>query len=159
MNYESFRKEYESLAKKHGLVAFEVVDKQFEVHFSDFERIQPHAILIIVRRRIADKLAGMINMVQSILLPNTGSVVGAEESKFFSDEEKEAANTLMRELTFWYRRSQALDFMLRDEDEVLFLKDFMKEWEPLRKEALKIAEKVRDGWKITERKESYQYFG
>lgn len=159
MDYESFQKEYVRLSKEYGLPEFSLIDKQFELHLVDLEQVKPCAVLTVTRRRIADRLSWMINIVQNILLPSAGSMISAEESKFFSDKERDEAMVLLKELMFFYRKSFVLDVVLNESSDAAYIKEFMSSWNNFHDKILKVSSKLASGWNELEKKELYQYFG
>ncbi len=149
---------YEKLRVKYDLPKFDDLNNEFEIssikqfNTSDFP-------LRLIRRRITDKLAMFCNILQSLILPNTGSVVNMYEIKLFGEEERHKIDKLLADMMHLERRSLLLDINSNDKAEAEFLKEIWDQWENFSTEMAKIADKMSHGWKQEEKTDKTQYFG
>ena len=83
----NLKSKYEKLQKKYNLPEYEELDENFELlYFQQIAEIKYP--LRFVRRRILDKINAFIGLLQNIINPNPVSLISLEESKFFSEAEK-----------------------------------------------------------------------
>ena len=155
---EKVKESYEILRKKYGLPSFEDLNHEFEI--ASLKQLERNDfILRVIRRRITDKLAMFCNILQSLMLPNTGSAINMHEIKAFGDDDRFTIEKLLAELMFLERSSLILDINSSEKNEVEFLKTAWSNWKRFSGEMLKIAEKMRSGWKLEEKEDKSHYFG
>ncbi len=155
----NLRDEYEKLRKTHKLPSYEDLDKEFELlYVTKLEEIK--FPLRFIRRRMNDKIAWFCNMLQNIIQPNPGSIIGLEESKFFSNEDKEKMIALLKELMYIERESLFLDIEYEDKKDVEYINNVINKWNKIKKDISHFSEILKNGWKAEIKKESKeQYFG
>ena len=155
----NLKEEYEKIRKNNKLPSYEDLDKEFELlYVTKLEEIK--FPLRFIRRRMNDKLAWFCNMLQNIIQPNPGSIIGLEESKFFSNEDKEKMIKLLKELMYIERESLVLDIIYDEKKDVEYINNVFSKWENIRKEISHFSEILKKGWKAEIKKESKeQYFG
>lgn len=155
----NLKEEYEKLRKLHKLPNYEDLDKEFELlYISGLEEIK--FPLRFIRRRITDKISWFCNMLQNILQPNPGSLISLEESKFFSDADREKLISLLKELMYFERQSLMLEVNFNEKEDVEFVNDVFTKWGKIRKEISYFAEKLKKGWKEELKKEEKEpYIG
>lgn len=155
----NLKEEYERLRKNHKLPSYEDLDKEFELlYVTKLEEIK--FPLRFIRRRMNDKIAWFCNMLQNIIQPNPGSIIGLEESKFFSNEDKEKMIKLLKELMFIERESLILDIDYDEKKDVEYINNVFSRWDKIKKEVGHFSEILKKGWKEEIKKESKeQYFG
>lgn len=150
--------DYENLRKKYDLPKFDELNNEFEVSsIKQFEKSD--FPLRVIRRRITDKLAMFCNILQSLILPNTGSAINMFEIKLFDEDDRTNIEKLLAEMMFWERKSLLLDIKSEEKEETEFLKLVWKEWALFSVEMVKIAEKMSLGWRKEEKTDKTQYFG
>ena len=154
------KKQYEELRKKHKtLPSYEELNNEYELlYFSELIKID--FPLRFIRRRINDKLAGFIGLLQSILQPNPGSLLNLEESKFFDEDEKKKIAYLTKELMKIDRENILLNLNLDEKKDTEFIINTHKKWLKLKKEILKYVQKLKTNWeKEFEKTTPEHYFG
>ncbi len=155
----SLKEEYEKLSKKYTLPKYEDLDHEFELlYISHLEEIK--FPLRFIRRRITDKLSWFCNMLQNIIQPNPGSLISLEESKFFSDKDREKIIGLLKELMIIERQSLNLEITYNEKDDVEFINNLFSRWNNIKKEILYFSEILKKKWKEEIKKEEKEhYFG
>ncbi|MBI2671606.1 hypothetical protein HYX16_01600 [Candidatus Woesearchaeota archaeon] len=155
----SLKEDYEKLCKKYKLPKYEDLDNEFELlYVTKLEEIK--FPLRFIRRRINDKIAWFCNMLQTILQPNPGSLISLEESKFFSDNEREKIINLLKDLMFIERESLVLDIESDEKKDVEFVNKVLGKWNSIKKDIIYFSEVLRKGWKEELKKEEKEhYFG
>ncbi|MEK6941176.1 MAG: hypothetical protein AABW49_04735 [Nanoarchaeota archaeon] len=159
MKYTEFKREYETARLKYKLPDFKQLISQFDVHFTNLEFIPKGGVVLVIRRRMQDRLSYILGMLQGIVSPDGNSFIALNETKFFSDAEKESIVRLIRSLMFYFRKSSVLDIKTSPEKDAEFIKEVAKFWDKEIEDLLPIFTKLRDGWNITETEESGHYFG
>ena len=155
----NLKEDYEKLKKTYKLPNYEDLDKEFELlYVTKLEEIK--FPLRFIRRRMNDKIAWFCNMLQNIIQPNPGSIIGLEESKFFSSEDREKMIKLLKELMYIERESLILDVEYDEKKDVEYISNVFNKWGKIKKEICNFSEILKKGWKEEIRKESKeQYFG
>lgn len=159
MNYEEFKACYEVWQKKYNLPAFKDLEDEFDLYLSDVEKTPKDVVLAVIRRRIQEKVGGVVHLLEEISFPNNGSLVSLHEAKFLSDEQKEKVGELMQKLMFFERKGIIVDLKPSIATDAEFINSFMKEWPEMLKQIISVLESLRDGWKETDKKEILHYFG
>lgn len=149
---------YEKLRKKYDLPKFDELNNEFEIS-SIKQLTKTDFPLRVIRRRITDKLAMFCNILQSLLLPNTGSAINMFEIKLFNEEDKTKIEKLLADMMFLERKSLLLDITSDEKVEAEFLRTSWKQWPRFSVEMAKIAEKMSEGWRLEEKSDKTQYFG
>ena len=153
------RNAYEKYQKKYGLPKYDELDDEFELlYFQKIEEIK--FPLRFIRRRIIDKFNAFIHFLHGILQPNTGSLISLEESKFFSDKEKDEIGKLVKEMIKFERKSVLLDVESNEKKDADFITEGLNKWKDLKKKIFLYSKKMQEGWdkEITEDKKGH-YFG
>ena len=144
---KELKNNYESLKNKYSLPDYNKLNEEFELFYLGklVEIIHP---LAFIRRRMSDKVGVMCSFLQGILQPNPGSMVGIEESSFFSKEEKQKdIQKLLKELMYHLRESYDLDLNIVEENDAKFIKNFYPKWIEIKPRILKLSGKLKEGWK------------
>tara|TARA_Y100000310_G_scaffold343342_1_gene450507 strand:- start:1382 stop:1843 length:462 start_codon:yes stop_codon:yes gene_type:complete len=149
------KEEYEKLKKKYDFPEFKVMDNELELSSLDNSTF----LLRKIRRRMNDKLVFFCRVLEGVLFPNAQSLVNIQESKFFSDEDKERISKFYKEMMVYERRALELDVKPNDKEEVVLIKELYKDWPRLTKEVAEISSKMKEGWKEEIAKKDEQYFG
>ena len=153
------RKEYDQYKKKYNLPRYDELDDEFELlYFHAIEEIK--FPLRFVRRRIIDKFSGFIHFLHGILQPNTGSLISLQESRFFTDKEKDEIGKIIKEMIKFERKSILLDIEHDEKKDADFIIEGLKKWKIIKKKIYSYAEKAEDGWskEVKEDKKGH-YFG
>ena len=155
----TLKEDFEKLKKNYKLPNYEDLDQEFELlYISKLEEIK--FPLRFVRRRITDKLSWFCNMLQNIIQPNPGSIISLEESKFFSNEDKEKIIILLKELMDLERQSLSLEVEFNEKEDVEFINNTFNKWNKIKKEIHIFSEIMKKGWKEEIKKvEKEHYFG
>ncbi len=159
MTYEEFKQAYEVWQKKYNLPAFKILEDEFDLYLSDVEKIPKDVVLASIRRRMQEKIGGVVHLMEEITFPNNGSIVSLHEAKFLSDAQKETVGALMQKMMFFERKALILDLKPAISTDAEFINSFMKEWPEMLKQLVTVLESLRDGWKETDKKEILHYFG
>jgi len=157
MKKEKLKEAYEILRKKYNLPNFDDLNNEFEI--SSIKKPSIEFLLRIIRRRITDKLAMFCNILQSLIMPNTGSAVNLHEIKFFTEDDRVKIEKLLSDMMYLERKSLLLDINSEEKVEAEFLKTAMGYWPGFSLEMMRIVDKMSSGWKTEEKIDKTQYFG
>lgn len=149
---QTLKQDYEKLAKKYGLPAYAELDENFELLYAApiYEISHP---LSFVRRKMNDKLAWVCIMLQSIIQPNPSSMINMQEAAFFSKEQKEECQKILKELIIISRTSVTLDIDTNEKKDAEHIKTIFAAWNKLKPRLLAIAQVFPEGWKRDSKKE------
>ncbi|MBI4154960.1 hypothetical protein HY498_02665 [Candidatus Woesearchaeota archaeon] len=154
---EKLKEAYEILRKKYNLPNFNDLNNEFEI--SSIKKPSIEFLLRVIRRRITDKLAMFCNILQALIMPNTGSAVNLHEIKFFTEEDRVKIEKLLSDMMYLERKSLLLDINSKENVEAEFLKTTMEYWPRFSLEMMRIVDKMSSGWKTEEKTDKTQYFG
>src|SRR3989344_4901891 len=98
MELKDLPKIYETLQKKHTLPSYHDLNNEFELLYVSANLISLDFPLRFIRRRIADRIANVVNYLQALLQPNPGSLVLMRESSFFNGDEKGKMRALLQQM-------------------------------------------------------------
>ena len=152
------KKEYDVFVKKYKLPSYEGLDKEFELlYFQNVIEIKYP--LRFVRRRILDKINWFLGFLQGLIQPNPGSLISLEESRFFTQEEKDKVVALIKKLIILQREGLLLDIDSDEKKDSEFIKEAFDKWMKHKKEIFSINVKIKEGWESEVKEERGQYFG
>ncbi len=146
---------YEELRKRHGLPAFALLDREFEI-----SSIEDDAFLLRgIRGRISDKIDSATKILDDLLHPDA-SFSSFREANVFEGSDRESMICLYKRFMFFKRSATELSFDDSDELNAAFIKSFVKEWPGLKKSMISYVRRLKDSWQndIT-KKEVVRYLG
>lgn len=152
---------YAAYQKKYTLPSYAKLNKEFEFLYMGHITALDFPLRFI-RRRIADRLAGAVNYLQTILQPNPGSFVLLRESSFFSAEDKQKVSNLLQQFILLERGSFVLEVSGEEKDDAVYIQKTFKSWLTLKKDYAALVKLLPEGWKqqAEEKKpEKNQYMG
>lgn len=150
------KKEYEKLKKKFNLPKFKDLNQEFELYSIE----KTDCLLRNIRRRMIEKLGFFTRILDTILYPNSGSLVSIHESKFFSEGEKLRLSDLYKDLMIYERQSLLLDVSPSEKEDALMINRIFKEWDKLKKEIEKVVKTMESSWKSKDKDlKNNIYFG
>ncbi|MBU1203448.1 MAG: hypothetical protein KKG60_00060 [Nanoarchaeota archaeon] len=152
----NIKEEYEKLKKKYPeLPAYEKLNKEFELY-----SIKDKDYLIFsINKRISEYVSFFCRMIESILFPNAGNLIGAYESKSFNDSEKQKIGDIHKELMFIERELMIIHLKKDEKAAVAYILSLTKRWEKIKKDIIWISEKMKEAWEIEDKEHKNNYFG
>lgn len=141
--------EYEKLRKKYpNLPNFRNLDKEFEVVLRLEDKIIPRVHLLrTVSNLVSNHFLFFVDYLHNLIFPNPSSIIIMEESKIYSEEEKDKIENLIKKLTFFTRKNLELSVIRSEKEDVKFIVESYKEWKSMKKPLLTIIEKATKHWK------------
>ena len=150
------QKEYERLSKKYKLPKFKDIDLVFEI--STIE--QTAFLLRNIIGKIAEKIEFYRKFLEEFLQPDTSSISGMHEIRFFLDDEKQEIYSLYKKLMKFNRESIETDLTQDEKLEAKYIYNIFNAWAETKKDLLKYTEKMKESWeKETVTDEELPYFG
>ena len=151
--------EYGLLAQKYTLPSYDELDKEFEfLYFTPVSEIR--FVSRFVRRRICDRISMFAHTLQGLLQPNPTSFISLEESSFLTDEDKNKASLLIKELMSLSRESSLLDINFDEKKDAYFIREAYASVKKIRNDLFSLLGKVKHGWETKVKEESDErYFG
>ena len=152
---EKLRKQYEDLAKKHGLPRFEELDSEFQVSaLEDVQLLLPEII-----GKMLEKIQTYADFLGEILQPDT-NLVNLYESRVLGEPDKKEAYDVFRRLMMWKRRSLDVGLAGNPQAESAFVAGLFAEWKALKPRLAGLVGKIADSWESdSEEVEKLGYFG
>ena len=149
-------KEYGKLASKYKLPDFKSMDLEFEIN----ELESASFVLKNILGKAAEKIEFYTNMINDLLQPDTASLSGMHETRFFMDGEKSSMYDLFKKLMKSHRSIIMLMLEQNEKKQAEFLNNFYKEWAEIKKQLLAYLDKMKDSWdKETSIEQDLGYFG
>ena len=139
------KNDYEKLRKKYSLPKYDELDENFELLYFQ-PVIEIKFLLRFIRRRIFDKINSYIVFLQNILHPNPNSIISLEESRFFSDNEKQEIANLMKSMMQLERKSSLIDLSGSEKEDAEFIKKAFNSWVDYKKSLYGVSKKMLEGW-------------
>jgi hypothetical protein len=146
MKLEELEKKLVETYNKHNL-DFEELDNEFEIIDAFYSRKITGYFLRNTRRRIIEVLYSYINYLHNFVAPNPQSVILMQEAEFFSDEEKDEIDAVMKKIMLVNRMSIRLDLEPDEENDAEFIKQSLDEWKKLKPKIVEITNKLIENWK------------
>ena len=134
---------YSKLAKKYNLPTFKELDKEFDIGSID-ESSFP---LRDIRKKMAEKLEFLGDILGEILQPNPDSIVGMYECKFFGDDEKTKIFDIYKEVQTLLRIYTLCQFAVEEKEDGEWIHTVYSAWKHLKKRSLPFMEKLKETWK------------
>jgi hypothetical protein len=149
-------KEYEALKKKYYLPELKELDKEFCI--GKLEDTQ--FILRTVIGKIMERIELVFKTLSDIVQPAENNLATMYEAEVFSDDEKKHIFDLMKKLAYTHRDLIIKDYEYSDDTAAVIILKAFKEWKEMKKDVLRIMEKLRDSWKSDNKSKAEEgYFG
>lgn len=148
-------KEYQALKKKHNLPELKELDKEFSIGKLEETDFLFRSII----NKMIEKLEQTLKILGEILQPES-NLVNMYEAEAFSDDEKKKIFDLLKKVAYQHKELLINDFEHDESSAAELINKNFKEWKELKKEFLKILEKIKHHWKKeTKSKLELGYFG
>lgn len=149
--------EYNTLRKKfRSLPDFEQLDAEFEI--SAIEN-HPKFLLREIRKKMTEKLEYLAEVLEGLLQPEA-TMANLQESKDFTNKEKQEMYELYKKLMIASRSSLEHGLTGNDRDNAEFISEVMKDWGKTKEHMLFFVRKMKHSWSKSLHVEGEQsYFG
>lgn len=134
---------YKKLAQKHGLPGFKELDNEFEIGSLE----ESNFPLRDVRKKMAEKLDLLGEILGQILQPNPDSIVDMYECKYFEDNEKDKVFALYKDIQILLRENLLCAIRADQKKDAEWIKAVHDSWKDLKQKSLPFIEMLKSTWK------------
>lgn len=143
----NYQERYAELQKKYSLPSLEELNFEFEVlDIITEKKVKTTFPLRYTRRIIVNILSNWTSYLHNFLMPNPQSAILIHESKYFSDEQKEEVNGIIKKIMLFNRLSTKLDLEHIEEKDAEFITNVYQEWLDIKKFILECADINIESW-------------
>ena len=154
---EKLKKDYEVIRKKHDLPSFEKLNEDFQIEKA--AEVETDILIREVRRFIADKLAGYMRFIETLLNPVNAPMFVFSIIKTLGMEEKKKASEIYKKLTKNEIKLIRLDTEFSEEKEDEFIKSSYELWQEIKIVFLSILDKIDENLDTKIEEKNKGYFG
>jgi len=140
---EIFKKDYNAFKNKYNLPEFSKLNELFEIE--DIENCETEFLLRKIRKLIADKLSAYLRFIEVILNPANAPMFFFRLIKKLEEEDRKKLNEVYEEFGNLEVYAVRLDLDYNEEKEAEFIKKLFYKFEEVKKDILKIVEKMGNG--------------
>jgi hypothetical protein len=151
------KKDYEKIRKKHNLPDFEKLNEDF--HIEKAAESETEILIREIRRFIGDKLANYMRFVENLLNPVNAPMFVFSIIKLIGPEEKKILSEIYKKLMKEEVKFIELDLEFNEEKEAQFIRETYQFWQKIKKDMLKVIDKINKRWDDKFEANSKGYFG
>lgn len=141
---EKLKEEYEKIQKKHKLPSFKELNEDF--HIEKISEYETEILIREVRKFVGDKLANYMRFVENLLNPVNAPMFVFSIIKLIEPEDKKRLSEIFKELMKKEIKFIEVDLEFDEEKEAQLIKDSYKLWQVIKKDMLKLIEKINKKW-------------
>jgi len=153
---DTFKHKYKTLKEKYNLPELKQLDEEFDI----ISKIECNAEIILreIRKAIIVKFASVLNFIELLLNPTSGSMFHMYLVKGVNGIEKDVRElfTILGEIEI---DSIELEINYNENKEAEFIKDKFELWQKIKPKLEKITASLKLNWKSTAIKKERSYFG
>ncbi len=154
---EKLKKEYETLKKKYDLPDFKDLNEDF--HIEKIAESETEILIREIRKFMGDKMMNYMRFIENLLNPVNVPMFIFSIIKLLDAEEKKALSEIYKELMKKEIQFIELDLEFNEEKEMGFVKNAYEFWQGIKKEMLKIMDKINKKWDDKFEGNNKGYFG
>ena len=154
---DGLKKKYEILKKKHNLPPFKNLNEDFNIE--KIAESETEILIREVRKFMGDKILNYMRFIENILNPVNVPMFIFSIIKLLDAEEKKKVSEIYKELMKKEIQFIELDLEFNEEKEAGFIKDSYEFWQRIKKDMLKIIDKINKKWDDKFEVDSKGYFG
>ncbi len=156
-NLDTLKQEYRRIQEKHHLPSFEELNEDFNIEKA--AEVEVDLLTREIRRFIADKLSNYMRFVEAILNPVNVQMFIYSLIKSLETPEKEKLTEIYKKLSKNELKLIELDIKYSEEKEALFIRESFAMWQEIKKDLLKVIEKLDQNWDNKVESKNKDYFG
>jgi hypothetical protein len=154
---EKLKKEYEVLKKKYDLPDFKDLNEDFSIE--KIAESETEILIREVRKFMGDKMLNYMRFIENLLNPVNVPMFIFSIIKLLDAEEKKGLSEIYKELMKKEIQFIELDLEFDEKKEVEFIKNAYEFWQGIKKDMLKIIDKINKKWDNKFEVNSKGYFG
>jgi len=151
------KKDYSILERKHNLPDFKDLNEDF--HIEKIAESETEILIREVRKFMGDKMMNYMRFIENLLNPVNVPMFIFSIIKLLDAEEKKGLSEIYKELMKKEIQFIELDLEFNEEKEIEFVKNAYKFWQGIKKDMLKIMDKINKKWDNKFEANSKGYFG
>jgi len=151
------KEDYEKLRKRHNLPSFKELNEDFQIEKA--AETETEILIREVRRFVGDKLMNYMRFIESLLNPVNVPMFIFSIIKLIDAEEKKRLSEIYKKLMKKEIKFIELDLEFNEEKEAQFIKDSYELWQEIKKDMLRIMDKINKRWDDKFEANSKGYFG
>ena len=145
-NLGKFKKEYSKLQKKFGLPSFQIMNEDFQIE--TIAKNEAEILIREIRKIIADKLAGFMKIIESLLNPSNVPLFVFSMAKSVGEKDRKNISEIYKQLAEKEIDCLELDIVFNEKKEAKFVNDSYLLWQEIKKESIPIIDSIRKNMKI-----------
>jgi len=155
-NIAELKQKYKKLMKQFNLPEFKKFNEDF-----DISKIDPETDTLLrdIRKTMLTKFASILQFVELLLNPTTGSMFNMILVKGINSEESEILKQLFETLGEIEIDSFALDVNYQEQAEAKFINEKFTTWQEIKPKLDKVVSSLKSNWKKQTSKKQRYYFG
>jgi len=157
MGIEKLKADYEKLQKKHKLPSFKELNEDF--HIEKIAESETDILIREVRKFVGDRLANYMRFVENLLNPVNAPMFIFSFIKLMEPEDKKRLSEIYKELMKKEINFIEIDLEFHEENEAQLIKDSYNLWQTIKKDMLKILDKIKKKWDDKSETNNKGYFG
>ena len=154
---EKLKKEYRTLKKKYNLPDFKDLNEDF--HIEKIAESETEILIREARKFMGDKMMNYMRFIENLLNPVNVPMFIFSIIKLLDTEEKKGLSEIYKELMKKEIQFIELDLEFNEKKEAEFIKDAYEFWQGIKKDMLKIIDKINKKWDNKFEVNSKGYFG
>ncbi len=151
------KEDYEKLRKRHNLPSFKELNEDFQIEKA--AETETEILIREVRRFVGDKLMNYMRFIESLLNPVNVPMFIFSIIKLIDAEEKKRLSEIYKKLMKKEIKFIELDLEFNEEKEAQFIKDSYELWQEMKKDMLKVMDKINKRWDDKFEANNKDYFG
>jgi large-conductance mechanosensitive channel len=154
---EKLKKEYEALKKKHDIPDFKDLNEDFNIE--KIAESETEILIREVRKFMGDKMMNYMRFIENLLNPVNVPMFIFSIVKLLNAEEKKELSEIYKEIMKKEIQFIELDLEFNEKKEAEFVKNAYEFWQRIKKDMLKIMDKINKKWDNKFESNSKGYFG
>ena len=154
---EKLKKNYEEIEKKYDLPSFKELNENF--HVEKVAEVNTEILIREIRRFIGDKLVNYMRFIENLLNPVNVPMFIFSMVKLLDADDKKQLSEIYKKLIKIEVKFIELDLDFKEEKEAEFIKESYKLWQGVKKDILKIMNKINKKWDEKSETGNKGYFG
>jgi hypothetical protein len=157
LGLEGLKKEYNVFKEKYSLPEFSELNEVFEIE--DIENCETEFLLRKVRKVVSEKVAGYLRFTEIILNPSNAPMFFFKLIKKLDEDDKKILNEIYEELGKFEIELVKLDLEYSEVGEADFIKKIFNRFNEMKRDLLKVIDKMGNGVGGKVKVDSGSYFG
>ncbi len=150
------KEKYDILAKKYKLPNFTQINEDFDLSKFDFNE---ETLLREIRKAIVTKVTSVLQFLELILNPSSGSMFHMFLVRGIKNGEVEKINKLFESLGTIEINALELDINYNEVNEADFIRKTFNEWQNSKRSLSEIISSIKQNWNKTQSKKEKSYLG